>query len=163
MNRADVEAFLRAHQPFLASERVPPEVIAQFDEVRQYLLSNPEVPLVELLLGVFGPGDLFGRYQLLEDIVRVTEGDLVPRVKELLASGSAPVQYWNAQLAGVIGDPRLTPALGALLQNSDFDTRYAAISSLETIGGPTATQYLHEALNSEQEPELVALLTEALR
>lgn len=162
MNRGVAEAFLREHQPFEASDQVPPEVIKRFDEVRQYLLADPHPVLVELLLGVYGPGDLFGRYPLIEDVVRASQADLVPRVAALLASKESSVRYWNAQIAGTIGDERLIPALAALLKDADFDTRYAAISSLEAIGGPTAMRYLSDALSSEREPELVDLLRDVL-
>jgi HEAT repeat protein len=87
---------------------------------------------------------------------------VVQELQKALTSKHRSVRYWNAQMSASFPDDRLTPPLADLLEEDDFDMRYAAITALEQIGSPAAKRALTEALRREDDDELRALLQDVL-
>lgn len=161
MTREEALGFLRRHQPMPDDEALSEELVARYDRIREYFIANPDPEAVPLFLNSFGRGDGFGVYQLVEDVLAVHDPDVViTALNSALNSGRTSVSYWSAQIAANYPDASLIQPLGHLLEKGDFDTKYAAITALEQIGGPAVLLLLRNALEREPDDELRDLLEE---
>lgn len=129
-----------------------------------FFKANPDREALPLLLNVFGDGSAGGIYQVFDDLLACyDEEEVVRELEKALSSKHRSVRYWNADMSAGYPDERLTQPLAKLLEEDDFDMRYAAITALERIGTPAAKKKLTEALHRETDGELRALLEDVLK
>jgi HEAT repeat protein len=163
MTRDRAIEFLRRRQPLRADEFLEKAEIETLDLVRRHLKNHPDEEALGLLLGVFGDGDGFGTYQLIEDAVSAHEPRVVvPALKRWLETGPRSVQYWCAQIATGYHDERLVRPLATLLRRDDYDLRYAAVTALEANESPAALEALRTWRPDETDDELIRVIDEVL-
>jgi HEAT repeat protein len=161
MTRDEAMEFLRSHQPL--PEFLNEEQQRGLLETVEYLSEHPEPAALPLLLNIFGEGDAGGVYQTFDEVLgSYPQEDVVRQLAVALASDRRPVRYWAAQFAADFPDETLVEPLGTLAREGDFDMRYAAITALEQIASPAAAGILKNALRSERDPEIRALIEDAL-
>jgi len=154
--------FLRMHQPMPADDAVSKAELEELDLVRRFLTKHPNQEAVGLLLGVFGDGDGFGVYQLIEGAVAAHDSAVVvPALASKLEHGPRSVRYWCALISANHPDERLVPSLAASLRPEDCDLRYAAVTALEAIGSDAARAALRGWLPKETDDELREVIEEA--
>jgi hypothetical protein len=158
MDTSEAIEFLRKHQPLPDDDELTESLATTLDEVRMYLTVNPTPEAISLLLGVFGRGDGFGVYPLIEDTLAAYDArDVIP-----LRSDSRAVRYWSAQISARFPDDQLVAPLHDMLRSGDFDLRYAAVTALESNRSPAARATLRSWLEHETEPELRDVLNDIL-
>jgi HEAT repeats len=163
MNRSEAIEFLRKHQPLPDDGKLTESLATTLDEVRMYLADNRTPEAIPLLLGVFGDGDGYGVYPLIEDtLVAHDARDVIPHLICALRSGSRAVRYWSAQIASRFPDDQLVAPLEDVLRSGDFDLRYAAVTALDSNPSPAARATLRSWLEHETEPELKDALDDIL-
>jgi HEAT repeat protein len=72
------------------------------------------------------------------------------------------VRYWTAQIAACFPAPELVPELEKLLDEDDFDLRYATVTALEQIDDRRVSSILQRTLERETNEEMRDLLRDAL-
>lgn len=155
MNRKTALSFLEANQPFPQDAELTTTDLNELDEVRKFFAENPDRASVRLFLNVFGDGDGFGVYQLIEGTVLKQDRKTV--VAELLKSLTSPhpsVRYWCAQIASSFPDESVVESLILLLEGDDFDTKYAVLTTLEQVGELVPKRILAAYAEGEKEEEL---------
>jgi HEAT repeat protein len=161
MTRDEAMAFLRSHQPL--PEFLDEEQHRGLLETQEYLSEHPEPSALPLILNLFGEGNAGGIYQMFDEVLEnYPPEDVVPQLVTALASDRRPVRYWAAQFAADFPDEALIEPLGRELRDGDFDMRYAVITALAQMRFPAAVQILKDALRREREPEIRAVIEDAL-
>ena len=152
-------AFLEAHQPMPDDADLSKELIEQYDEVRKFLLQNPDERCIGPLLASFGDGDGFGVYQLVEDVLKqFDESKVVPHLKQGLQSPIRSVRYWNAEISANFPSGELVADLSALLRDPDQDVRAAAVIALGQIKSVASKSVLRNALSAEANVHVRSLI-----
>lgn len=155
MTEDDALRFLEQHQPLPADSDLKQSVIEEFDRVRRFFAENPAPSCVRFLLHVFGDGDGFGVYQLVEDtLLQQDRGQVIRDLRNALQSERRSVRYWCAQIAASFSDEDLVAPLAALLDEEDFDLKYAALTALEQAATPAAKAVILAFSKREREDEL---------
>ena len=163
MNREQALSFLRDHQPMPGDADVDRDLVEKYAEVRRYFLRSPDRACIPLFLSSFGEGSCFGVYQLVEDVIRQFPGEeVVPHLLVALSSAHRSVRYWTAQIAACFPAPELVPELEKLLDEDDFDLRYATVTALEQIDDRRVSSILQRTLERETNEEMRDLLRDAL-
>lgn len=155
--------FLEANQPLPPDSKLSQTVIDRFDEVRLYFLETPDPICVPLLLNAFGDGDGFGVYQLVEDVLlRQNRDQVIRNLLVSLESNYRGVRYWSSQIAANFPDEALVPALVRLLDEDDFDMKYAALTALEQTKALSSREAIMTFAVEESDEELKELAEEIL-
>jgi len=163
MTKDDALQFLREHQPLPSDAELTEDVIVQFDEIRKFFSENPDPACVSLFLNSFGDGSGFGVYQLVERTLQKQDRNLVIReLKSGLRSPRPSVRGWCAEISAGFADECLIPELSTLLQEGDYDTKYAAVTALEQIGGESVKSLLQRCVSSERDTGIATLIGEVL-
>ncbi len=165
MDKEKALDFLRRHQPLPDDKTLneTPNLIKEYNEVRQYFEAHPDKQAIPLLLNSFGDGSGFGLYQLVEDaIIPFPAEEVVPHLVQVLSSKYQGVRYWAAQVAMSFPSPQLLQPLQKILQEDNSDGRTAAASSLAFIQGEGVDEILRQALNSEQDNDIREFITQVL-
>lgn len=163
MNGEEALEFLKRNQPLPADTVLTEETIKTYDQVRKWFMENPEPGCIPLFLNSFGEGDGFGVYQLVEDVLKQFETvEVVAHLKVALRSRHRSVQYWCAQISANFPSAELVDSLEPLLRHDDYDLKYAAVTSLEQIGGDKVIEVLNGHLGSESDFEIRELIDEVL-
>ena len=103
MNLHEAVAFLREHQPLPADDDIDQAVLDTFDDVRRFLIANPDPACVPLLLGAFGDGMGFGVYQVCDDCFRhFSNEQLAPHLGHALFSPKASTRWCAWRVGGGI-------------------------------------------------------------
>lgn len=156
--------FLHNHQPLPADDQITEEQLLILDDVRKYFLKNYAPEAIPLLLNVFGDGNGFGVYQLMEDIFEnVPKSTLVPCIAEGLRSKHRGVRYWNAEIASRYPAQDLIEPLSELLQDADVDIRTAASLALIASEQSQAKSIFRAHLIRETDPELCEIIVKHLK
>jgi hypothetical protein len=164
MDTADeVLAFLKSHQPLSQADELDAAVLAQLDEARRFCLRQPVPESIPYWLGVFGPGDGGGVYQLVEDLLApFSVESIAEHLTGGLQSPHESVQYWCAQISATFPSARLLKPLSRVLAAGSRDTRDAAVTALESIGVEGAVAVLRDWLQNEPDAEIRAVIQEAV-
>ncbi|SKB09760.1 hypothetical protein SAMN02745166_05182 [Prosthecobacter debontii] len=159
----DALQFLRNHQPLPPTEGMSDELLQRFEEVRKFLIANPDERCVSLLLNCFGEGDAYGVYQLVEDAILAFPDEVViPALADSLRNPAGSVRYWSAQIAANYPSQELAEPLIELFNRGNLDERVAAVTALEVLGTPQARVEMEKALSADIEDELKTMIREAL-
>ncbi|NJN36259.1 MAG: HEAT repeat domain-containing protein [Nitrospiraceae bacterium] len=129
----------------------------------RFFSDHPDPRCVSLLLNCFGEGDGHGIYQLMDNVIRPFPDDVVlPALKSALEKPGGSVRFWCSQIAADRPHPTLENPLTNVLNEGDFDERYAAITALEAIGTENAKVVLQNRLEIEEEEELGDVIRDVL-
>lgn len=163
MDRATCLDFLRANQPLPPDRELTREFADRLDDVRIWLSGHPIPEALPLLLRVYGEGDGLGVYPLIEDTLRnYPRRAVVSALGAALRDAPAPTRYWNLQLSATFPDASLVDQIGELLPTLDHDSRYAALTALEAIGGERVQEIVGEWSSRESSVELRSLIDDIL-
>ena len=155
--------FLKTVQPLPDDIALSKELIERYDEVRKHFVDFPNELAVPLLLNSFGNGDGFGVYQLVEDAISGVNPDkVVTHLANALASPSASVRYWAAQISSNYDNANLIDSLVHLLSDESSDTRMAALISLEKYIDNNMHSVIRELRSAESNNEIVQLYDDIL-
>lgn len=163
MTREDALRFLEQHQPFPPEDELTQSVIDKFDEVREYFAENPDPRCVPLFLNAFGDGGCYGVYQLVDDtLLEQDRAKVISELTSALQSRHRSVRYWCAQIAASFPNETLVEPLLALLNEDDFDMKYAALTALEQMLTKDAKEAIKTYARREREDELRELAEEII-
>jgi hypothetical protein len=163
MTKTQALEFLSNNQPMPDDNLLTKDVIDRYDQVRKWFLDNPDRDCIPLFLNSFGDGDGLGVYQLIGNVIRkFSSQEVVPHLISALSSKSPSVRYWSAQIAARFPEKELIEPLVKLLDDEDFGIRYMAVVALEQIGGESVQVALKNALDKEDDEDMVELLEEVL-
>lgn len=161
MTRDEAYAFLQAHQPLPDDRDLTEEQATKLDEAMALFRDAPEEAVIPLFLNVFGEGDGFGTYQLVEDVVcKFDKAVVMPHLLAALASPHRSVRFWCAQIAALFPDDALMAPLKGLLESGDEDLKGAAATALGQLRSAEALEALREAHDRENDSRLLSLLRE---
>lgn len=155
MTNEEALNFLRSHQPLPPDHELDEDTIVRFDKVREFFENNPDPACIQLLLNSFGEGSGFGVYQLVGGTLLMQDKGLV--IKELhsaLRNPNKGIRLWSAEIASLFPDNSLLEPLVRLLDEDDFDLKYAALTALEQVKTLELLGTLTEYIAKEQEEEL---------
>lgn len=156
-------SFLSANQPLPPDAELSTDVVNDLDSVRKWLSEHPVREALPLLLRVFGEGDGLGVYPLIEDTVSKYPRDaVVAELTTVLRDSPDATRYWALQLAATFASERMVKPISDLLPVLDHDSRYAALTALEAIGGDDALRCVSEWAKKETGPELRDLISDIL-
>lgn len=145
MNETEAMAFLTANQPLPPRKELSAEVVETLDSVRRWLSDHPLPRALPLLLRVFGRGYGLGVYPMIEDtLARYPRETVIAELTSALMDAPDEARYWALQFAAVFPDTSMAKLISDLLPRLDYDSRYAALTALESIGGDEAIGYVSE-------------------
>lgn len=163
MTAAKCLSFLSANQPLPADADLSADIVNELDTVRLWLCDHPVPEALPLLLRVFGDGDGLGVYPLIEDTVaRFPRDAVVAELAAVLEGSPDATRYWALQLASTFPSKSMVRPMCDLLPVLDHDSRLAALTALEAIGGDEARRCLSEWAQKEIDPELRALISDIM-
>ncbi len=156
-------SFLSANQPLPADAALSADIVNELDSVRLWLCDHPVPEALPLLLRVFGEGDGLGVYPLIEDTVaRFPRDAVVAELAAVLEGSPDATRYWALQLASTFPSECMVKPICHLLPVLDHDSRLAALTALEAIGGDEARRCLTAWAQKEIDPELRALISDIM-
>ena len=134
-------SFLRENQPLPPDATLSESLINAFDNVREFLTSNPNPESIPLFLGAFGDGMGHGVYQICDDVLRnYTQPQLTPHLIAALSSDSRVTRWWAAHWAMEFNAPEMLDSLVALTKNNaDNDAHYFALAAIGDILADTGS------------------------
>lgn len=140
----DALNFLKSHQPMPRDEDMPEELIKKYEETRNFFASNPDERCIPLFLHSFGDKDGYGVYQLVDELIRLYDKEIViPYLLEVLKNGTIFEKYWTVQISSYFIDQRLLESLMQIvLKEKDVDLLFITIGTLEA--------YLRAGINREE-------------
>ncbi|MBU6954447.1 hypothetical protein [Hahella sp. HN01] len=140
--------FLRKNQPLPADEDVSEADIDMFNQVRTFLISNPDERAIPLVLNAFGDGSGFGVYQVCDDIFRPFKSEVVlPHLKNALASKHYGMRYWASQWAMEINSIDIVPEINSMLKNpEDTEAHYYCVATLIDIWRKTKNPFVSKSI-----------------
>lgn len=163
MEMKEALSFLRNHQPLPPDKDLDKETIELYNEVRKLFLVSIEPDCVPLLLNSFGDGSGLGIYQLIEDVIsKYSIGDVLPHLKTALSSNFRSIRYWNTQIASLFPTIELLAPLTELLNEDDFDIKYAALTAIGQISDEKVLDVIKCFQNKETDLELLELSQEII-
>ena len=133
MNQAEALAFLRQHQPLPDDDALTAAVINQFDAVLKFFVAAPCDKAVPLLLRVFGRGDGWGVYPMVEfALLSQDRARVVAEIGRILQDEHTAdgVRYWVTQAAMAFADASLVAGLMVSLRSADGDICECARAAL---------------------------------
>jgi hypothetical protein len=152
VNVEEAKQFLAAHSPLPRDEELSDSLIEQYDEVRRFLLENPDPTTTKLLLNSFGDGSGLGVYQLVVDNVAKLPTEAVEtELRDALLSPHRGVRFWCSQIAAELPSPLYAGPLISNLHDADADIRASAADALGALTLPELDGVLSDAY--EREPE----------
>jgi hypothetical protein len=155
MEKEDALKFLELHQPMPPDEEIDNELIEKYDDVRKYFLENKDIRCIPLFLNSFGFINGLGVYQLVEDVITMyEERDVIPSLIKSLSSNYYSVRYWNAQIASNFFSEELIEPLSKLLNEKDYDIKFASLVAIEMNNSPKRKMILEKYLSEERDEEL---------
>ncbi|TGE22711.1 HEAT repeat domain-containing protein [Hymenobacter metallicola] len=161
-------AFLRAHQPMPDDEvlNLQPELMLAYDEVRRHFVEHPDPGCVPLLLNSFGGWNGFGMYQMVEEVFYQLDEQLVTEallrnLRDVARLGTCTL-YWNVQLCIIFPHPGMLTVLAQVLNHPLADLRITAAYALSQLEPATVATLLQQQLAVEDDPDVVATLSEVL-
>jgi|GEM_PF-1390706 len=148
MNIEKALEFLQKYQPLPTDEEISEVEIDTFNEVRKYLISNPDERAIPLMLNAFGDEDGFGVYQVCDDVFRPFEPKVVlPHLKLALASKFYGVRYWASQWAMEINSLEIVPEINAMLNNpKDVEAHFFCVAALMDIWQKTQSPFVSKSI-----------------
>lgn len=148
MNIEKALEFLGKHQPLPTDEEISEAEIDTFNEVRKFLISNPDERAIPLVLNAFGDEDGFGVYQVCDDIFRPFKPEVVlPHLKSALASKHYGVRYWASQWAMEINSIDIVPEINSMLKNTDdTEAHYYCVAALMDIWQKTNNPFVSKSI-----------------
>lgn len=153
--------FLREHQPMPSDLDLDKKIIDKYDEVRKFFLVYREPECIPLLLNSFGTGSGFGVYQLIEDVIKKYDSyEVIRHLKMTLKSSYKSIRYWNIQIASCFPTKELLETLSELLDEDDFDIKYAALTAIGQIDDEEVLDVIKDFQEKEKDLELQELAQE---
>jgi hypothetical protein len=148
MNIEKALEFLSKHQPLPTDEEISEGEIGTFNEIREYLTSNPDERAIPLMLNAFGDEDGFGVYQICDDVFSKYDPEVVlPHLKSALTSKYYGVRYWASQWAMDINSLDIVPEINAMLNNSqDVEAHYYCVAALMDIWQKTKNPFVSRSI-----------------
>jgi hypothetical protein len=167
MTKDEAIKFLEKNQPLPSDDELSQEQINTFDNIRKYLIEEPDPIFIPLMLNAFGDGSGFGVYQVCDDVFRkFSKEQIISHLSLALQSPHWGVRYWASQWAMDFPEESLIPILAKLANDEHQDCHYFAISSLESIwsdtGNKDALKIISDQRNNYTDPELIELIDEIL-
>lgn len=161
MSAAKCISFLSANQPLPPDADLSADIVNELDSVRKWLSDHPVAEALPLLLRIFGEGDGLGVYPLIEDTVaRYPHDAVVAELTAVLRDSPDATRYWALQLASTFASERMVKPICDLLPMLGRDSRYAALTALEAIGGDEVFRCVFEWGRKETDPELQELVSD---
>lgn len=115
ITKTEALSFLKTHQPMPRDEEVKEDEMMAYDEVREFFLNNPDEQCIPLFLNSFGGKDGFGVYQMVDEVIRMYDKEIVlPYILKAFNNPSDSVKYGCVQIASDFQDA------GCLLHWSNF-------------------------------------------
>lgn len=155
--------FLQKHQPMPDDEDLSEELIATYNEIREYFMRVKDKKCIKLFLNSFGYLDGFGVYQLVDSVIlQFSIEDVLDDLIDGLKSEYFGVRYWCAMISANYPCLELVYSLEKLLYENnlspedEFDLKSAALISLSMFEFPETIKVLKSYINKESDEELLS-------
>lgn len=163
MDKNEALNFLKENQPLPNDKELNEKSLEKYDNVRKFFLENPCEECIPLFLNSFGGMDGLGVYQLIEDVIRQFNSDIViPYLNKALESKIETVQYWCTQIAACFPNKCLINNLTYIAENGFEDAKMFAILALSKINEPKITDILKKLKEKESNIEIIEIIEDTL-
>jgi hypothetical protein len=164
MTTEEALRFLTDHQPMPRTEDAPEELLRQLDAVLTHFEVHRDPRCIPLLLNLFGEGDGYGVYQLVESVLLVYPEQLVvPHLINSLRDSRPWVRYWSADIAANYQNKDLIDPLIDIAISDDDTLRALAIFALGRYPAITMVPLLgsvrHRAISQRARRDLDDLIS----